>query len=83
MPTAARVAGTQAELPRKTPKKPKPTRYGHVYIAQSSDGAFLLERRPDKGLLGGMLGWPGSDWSETPPEAPIAIYIPVAALQHP
>ncbi len=21
-----------------------------------------MERRPDKGLLGGMLGWPGSDW---------------------
>ncbi|WP_170467898.1 A/G-specific adenine glycosylase [Ruegeria arenilitoris] len=69
-PCAARVNGTQAELPRKTPKKPKPTRYGHVYIAQSSDGAFLLERRPDKGLLGGMLGWPGSEWSEAPVEAP-------------
>ncbi|MBO9447675.1 A/G-specific adenine glycosylase [Ruegeria sp. R14_0] len=69
-PCAARLAGTQAELPRKTPKKPKPTRYGHVYIAQGSDGAFLLERRPDKGLLGGMLGWPGSEWSEAPVESP-------------
>ncbi|WP_170383911.1 A/G-specific adenine glycosylase [Ruegeria atlantica] len=69
-PCLARAAGTQNELPRKTPKKPKPTRYGHVYIAQSDDGALLLERRPDKGLLGGMLGWPGSDWSDAPIEAP-------------
>ncbi|WP_170417254.1 A/G-specific adenine glycosylase [Ruegeria atlantica] len=69
-PCAARLEGTQAELPRKTPKKPKPTRYGHVYIAQGSDGALLLERRPDRGLLGGMLGWPGSEWSDAPIEAP-------------
>ncbi|WP_417750387.1 A/G-specific adenine glycosylase [Ruegeria sp. SCP10] len=69
-PCQARIAGTQSELPKKTPKKPKPTRFGHIYIAQRMDGALLLERRPDKGLLGGMLGWPGSDWSETPAEAP-------------
>ncbi len=69
-PCSARAAGTQADLPKKTPKKPKPTRLGHIYIAQRSDGALLLERRPDKGLLGGMLGWPGSDWSEAPSERP-------------
>ncbi|KIC22172.1 MULTISPECIES: A/G-specific adenine glycosylase [unclassified Leisingera] len=65
-PCAARVAGTAAELPKKTPKKPKPTRQGIVYLAESADGTWLLERRPDKGLLGGMLGWPGSDWSDAP-----------------
>ncbi|WP_171209103.1 MULTISPECIES: A/G-specific adenine glycosylase [unclassified Ruegeria] len=69
-PCRARIAGTQSELPNKTPKQPKPTRYGHVYIALRADGALLMERRPDKGLLGGMLGWPGSDWSEAPAEAP-------------
>ncbi|EEE38070.1 A/G-specific adenine glycosylase [Rhodobacteraceae bacterium KLH11] len=69
-PCRARAAGTQADLPAKTPKKPKPTRHGHIYIAQRKDGALLLERRPEKGLLGGMLGWPGSDWSETPAENP-------------
>ncbi|KIC40720.1 adenine glycosylase [Ruegeria sp. ANG-R] len=66
----ARAAGTQPDLPQKTPKKPKPTRLGHVYIARRGDGAMLLERRPDKGLLGGMLGWPGSDWSDAPKEGP-------------
>ena len=69
-PCQSRVAGTQAGLPRKTPRQPRPTRYGHIYIAENTTGALLLERRPDKGLLGGMLGWPGSDWSDTPPQAP-------------
>jgi len=73
----ARAAGTERELPKKTPKKPKPVRHGIVYLARRDDGAWLLETRPDKGLLGGMLGWPGSDWvevSETLPksEPPIA-----------
>ena len=65
---AAWEAGTAAELPKKTPKKRKPVRLGIAYLARRVDGAWLLERRPDKGLLGGMLGWPGSDWSEAPPD---------------
>lgn len=69
-PCHARHAGTAADLPKKTPKKAKPTRYGIVYLAQRTDEAWLLERRPDKGLLGGMLGWPGSDWNEDPVETP-------------
>jgi A/G-specific adenine glycosylase len=43
----------------------KPTRFGTAYVARRSDGAVLLERRPERGLLGGMLGWPGSEWRET------------------
>jgi len=62
---AARLKGTQSELPKKTPKKPKPTRFGIAYIARREDGAWLLETRPDKGLLGGMLGWPTTEWGET------------------
>lgn len=70
---AARAAGTAAELPRKLPKTPKPLRYGIAYIGRRVDGAWLLERRPAPGLLGGMLGWPGSSWAETAPaDAPPA-----------
>ena len=29
-----------------------------------------LEADPDSGLLGGMLGWPGSDWGDAPAEDP-------------
>lgn len=73
----ARKAGVQADLPAKTPKKPKPVRKGHAFIARRADGAWLLERRPDKGLLGGTLGWPGTDWSDDP-----ALHPPFAADWH-
>ncbi|MCG6904855.1 MAG: A/G-specific adenine glycosylase [Rhodobacter sp.] len=66
----ARAGGVQADLPRRLPKMAKPTRHGIAYIARRSDGAWLLERRPDRGLLGGMLGWPGSDWADSAIEAP-------------
>ena len=69
-PCAARVAGTQADLPRKSPKKAQPIRRGIVYVARRTDGAWLVETRPDRGLLGGMLGFPGSDWSDAPAPAP-------------
>ena len=59
-----RVAGIAADLPRKSPKAAKPVRFGIAYLALRPDGAVLLERRPAKGLLGGMLGLPGTDWTE-------------------
>lgn len=70
----ALAQGIAQELPKKTPKTPKPTRVGVVYVGRGRDGSVLLERRPDKGLLGGMLGWPGSEWAveqldHTPPAA--------------
>ncbi|MCL4136910.1 UNVERIFIED_CONTAM: hypothetical protein GTU68_016029 [Idotea baltica] len=66
---ASQRAGTQATLPQKTPKKPKPVRQGVAYVARRSDGAWLMETRPDKGLLGGMLGWPTTDWDDAPEDA--------------
>ncbi|MBR3370938.1 MAG: A/G-specific adenine glycosylase [Rhodobacteraceae bacterium] len=71
---AARVAGTAAMLPAKTRKAPKPVRMGIAFVGRRVDGAWLMERRPDTGLLGGMLGWPGSAWAEVapPPVPPVA-----------
>ncbi|NNE86625.1 MAG: A/G-specific adenine glycosylase [Silicimonas sp.] len=63
----ARELGIAAELPAKLPKKEKPTRFGIAYVARREDGAWHLETRPEKGLLGGMLGWPGTDWTEGDP----------------
>jgi A/G-specific adenine glycosylase len=58
-------AGQSEKYPRKAPKQAKPVRYGVAYVIQRQrDGAFLLERRPEKGLLGGMLGFPGTPWTE-------------------
>lgn len=63
-------AGTATDLPARVAKKPKPTRRGFVYLARDQSGGWLLERRPDSGLLGGMLGWPTSDWTESPKDCP-------------
>ncbi len=60
--------GIAADLPRKAPKKARPVRRGIAYVGRRADGAVLLERRPDKGLLGGMLGWPGTGWAEAYPD---------------
>ena len=60
----AAKAGTAERYPRKQAKKKKSTRYGACYAAFSKDGSLLVERRPEKGLLGGMLGLPGDPWTE-------------------
>jgi A/G-specific adenine glycosylase len=58
---AASAAGVQADLPRKAPKAARPLRRGTVWLGLRHQ-AILLERRPEKGLLGGMLGLPGDSW---------------------
>ena len=68
----ARQTGTAAELPKKLPKKAKPVRRGHVFVARRTDGAWLIETRPETGLLGGMIGWPGSEWRDAAQPAPVA-----------
>jgi A/G-specific adenine glycosylase len=59
----ARALGIQDELPRRSPKAEKPTRYGMAFVLQRRDGAILLRRREEKGLLGGMMEVPSSEWS--------------------
>lgn len=64
---AAQSEGAPERYPIKPKKVPKPTRLGHVYVLFGQDRSVMTERRPDKGLLGGMLGLPTSDWgSELP-----------------
>ncbi len=63
---AARKLGIAAELPRKRPKKAVPTRRGIAFWIERDDGAVLLRRRPEKGLLGGMMEVPSTPWGGTP-----------------
>ena len=63
--------GIAETLPVKAPKKAKPVRYGTAYLAFDAAGHVLVVRRPDKGLLGGMLALPSTDWAEeAPPSDP-------------
>ena len=61
-PCVARKRGIAADLPRKAPKKAKPTRRGVCFWLTRPDGAVLLRRRPEKGLLGGMMEIPSTPW---------------------
>ncbi len=54
--------GIAPELPRKAPKQAKPKRYGLHYWYVNDRGEVLMRRRPEQGLLGGMLELPGLDW---------------------
>ncbi|MBM9593462.1 A/G-specific adenine glycosylase [Roseitranquillus sediminis] len=65
----ARAAGVAAELPRRSPRAAKPVRMGRAWVARRGE-LWLLERRPPRGLLGGTLGWPGTDWGEAPMGVP-------------
>jgi len=58
----ARRLGIQEELPRRSAKAEKPTRYGMAFVLQRADGAILLRRRVESGLLGGMMEVPSSEW---------------------
>ena len=71
---AAAGVGDATDFPKKAAKKVKPTRYGHVVVSRTTQGEWVLEKRPDKGLLGGMLGWPGSAWGDAPAPAPQGTY---------
>lgn len=62
-PCQARQSGRQEQFPVKPPKKEKPIRLGAAFVAERGDGAVLLVKRPDKGLLGGMSAVPTSNWT--------------------
>ena len=65
-PWQSRCAGkAQADsLPRRSPKKARPTRRAIAYWITDRDGAVLLRRRAETGLLGGMTEVPSGAWIE-------------------
>ena len=60
------LSGIAGQLPRPAKKALKPVRYGVVFWLENPQGKILLEKRPDKGLLAGLMGLPGTVWRETP-----------------
>lgn len=58
--------GIAGQLPRPAVKKTKPTRYGVAFWLENGEEKILLEKRPHKGLLAGLMGLPTTPWRETP-----------------
>ncbi len=62
---AARAAGAPETWPRRSAKADRPRRHGAAYLLVWGSQVGLV-RRPPKGLLGGMLALPTSDWRARP-----------------
>ncbi|WGM31740.1 A/G-specific adenine glycosylase [Brevundimonas sp. NIBR11] len=82
---AGRARGEPERYPVKTKKAARPHRQGVAWVLRDGAGRVALVRRPAKGLLGGMVGLPTSDWTvdapdETPPVA--AAWTEAGAIEH-
>jgi len=55
------AGGAPETYPRKTAKAERPHRHGVAYVLTWGDQVALV-RRPPRGLLGGMLALPTTDW---------------------
>lgn len=62
----ARALGRQSELPARAVKVERPVRRGAAFVALREDGHVLLRRRPQGGLLSGMMEVPCTEWTEEP-----------------
>lgn len=76
----ANAGGLAESLPARTRKAAKPLRRGTAFWLVADDGAVLLRRRADQGLLGGMMEVPSTPWLETPLDGDdIGRHLPVRA----
>lgn len=79
---AAQAAGIAETLPRKAPKPERPTRHGTHFLLRDPAGRILVRRRPESGLLGGMLEIPGTPWRDAPwPRAEALPHAPIPGLR--
>ncbi|MDB5411805.1 MAG: A/G-specific adenine glycosylase [Rubritepida sp.] len=77
----ASALGIAATLPRKSPKTARTELHGVHFALTDAGGRLLLIRRPESGLLGGMLALPGTPWRSTPwADAEALAHAPVPEL---
>jgi A/G-specific adenine glycosylase len=60
---AALASGDPELFPRRVARAERPQRVGAAFVAMRSDGAVLLRKRSEDGLLGGMAEVPGTGWT--------------------
>jgi A/G-specific adenine glycosylase len=60
------ASGRPEAYPARAPKKERQIRRGVAFWAERDDGSVLLRRRPARGLLGGMMEVPSTEWRQRP-----------------
>jgi len=65
----AHALGRPEAFPKKGAERARPLKRGAAFVARDAGGAVLLVRRPERGLLGGMLQPPLGPWSASFPGA--------------
>jgi len=58
------ATGDAERFPVRVPKRQKMVRHGVVFWMETEDHQILLRKRPERGLLGGMIEIPSTDWRE-------------------
>ncbi|MBB5746513.1 A/G-specific adenine glycosylase [Brevundimonas variabilis] len=78
------ASGEPERFPVKGAKAPRPHRTGVAWVMRDGQGRVAVVRRPDKGLLGGMIGLPTSDWGEGPEvtDPVVADWRDAGAIEH-
>ena len=82
---AGYASGHPERWPLKTKQADRPHRTGVAWVLRDGRGRVALVRRPTKGLLGGMMGLPTSDWSVGAAEASppvVAHWREAGAIEH-
>ncbi len=69
----AHAKGLELQLPRRAAKPERPVRRTIAFVALREDGAVLLRRRHEAGLLGGMMEVPSTAWNESTPDRDEAV----------
>ncbi|MGF1474946.1 MAG: A/G-specific adenine glycosylase [Geminicoccaceae bacterium] len=62
----AHQEGLETTLPIKNQRRAKPVKYAWAFYLRRPDGTVLFRRRPDQGLLAGMIELPSSPWQSEP-----------------
>lgn len=62
----ARALGIAEQLPAKQAKAAKPVRRAIAFVLTDGQGHVALRRRPETGLLGGMMEVPSTPWLPSP-----------------
>jgi A/G-specific adenine glycosylase len=78
---AAAALGIAEDLPVQAEKPERPLRHGVAFWLTRGDGAVLLRRRPEHGLLGGMIELPSTDWRDAPWDIAEAVTAAPAAAE--